>query len=252
MYHQIFLDLDGTVHLSGNVLDDVDIEIQRLDALGAEFFYLTNNTSISSETYVEKLNNLGIRCDIDHIITPTKVCADFLRNRSDFIDFFPVGTSSFTDELLLKSSCNYSKDDPDVVIVGFDKELTYAKLEKACEHINRGVPYYITHIDLACPTSKGPIPDCGAIGKLFEATTGVAPMGNFGKPSDLLRQYILRILKGRAMVAGDRLYTDAQLGLDLSIDTILVKTGEFKGDQADVGDKIKLVETLAEFLRELG
>lgn len=139
------------------------------------------------------------------------------------------------------------------MIVAFDRELDYDKLVVACGLINRGVPYYLTHIDLACPSDVGPIPDCGAIGRLVQATTGVEATGHFGKPGDLMLGYLQKLAQpGEAvMVAGDRDYTDAEIGLRLGAHTVLVCSGEYKRETKAVDSRIDVRDTLADYLRSL-
>ena len=74
------------------------------------------------------------------------------------------------------------------------------------------------------------MPDCGAIGLLIEKTTGKKPFNNFGKPSDLMSNYINKILDkdSKKIVVGDRVHTDIKLGKKIGADTVLVCTGEYQ------------------------
>ena len=47
---------------------------------------------------------------------------------------------------------------PDVVVVGFDTTLDYAKMCKVCDFVRAGLPYLSTHPDYNCPTETGFIP----------------------------------------------------------------------------------------------
>ena len=132
---------------------------------------------------------------------------------------------------------------PELIIVAFDKELTYHKLETACELINAGVPYYLSHIDIFCPTLKGNMPDCGAIGMLIEKTTGKKSLNNFGKPSDLMTKYIDNKLdkNQNKIIVGDRIHTDIELGKKIGAETVLVCTGEYQNAKKD---NLKINNTL--------
>ena len=250
MYTKIFLDLDGTVYLGNEIIDNVDAQIRRLSARGIEFYYMTNNTSLGIQDYVRKLAELNLPVSRESILSPTRVLTRFLLG-ANLSRIFVVGTASFVEELCTLSGAHIDQTAPEIVIVAFDKEVTYEKLERACHLISRNVPYYLTHIDLACPSPRGPIPDCGAIGKLLEATTGVAPRGHFGKPGDELVLYIKNLTDetDKILVAGDRTYTDAALGLALGASTLLVRSGEFNGDAAALDSNIMVTETLAVHLR---
>ena len=52
---------------------------------------------------------------------------------------------------------------PDLVLVGFDTTLDYAKMTRVCDLVREGLPYIATHPDFNCPTETGFIPDSGAI-----------------------------------------------------------------------------------------
>ena len=147
-----------------------------------------------------------------------------------------------------------TSDNPECIVVSFDKELSYEKLEMACQLINRGDPYYLTHIDMSCPTKFGPVPDCGAIGVLLQKTTEVEPMGHFGKPGDLLIGYLKKRIiteEDNIVMAGDRLYTDATLGTRLGAHTVLVCSGEFKRGHSLQNMRVNVHENLSEFLEML-
>jgi HAD superfamily hydrolase (TIGR01450 family) len=253
VFENVFLDLDGTVYLGSQTIDNVEGEIQRLSNAGVVFHYLTNNTSLSTHDYVRKLAKLHLPVCEQRVITPIKPIVSFLRRRSAQARVAIIGTVAFVEEVASAGHCTLDFERPDILIVGFDRELTYAKLELACGLINAGVPYYLTNIDLACPTAMGPIPDCGAIGKVLELATGIAPVDHFGKPGDALVEYIRASVDCATslLVAGDRLYTDGTLGLRLAGTTLLVRSGEFNGAAEDVPRGITVADTLASYLREL-
>ena len=67
------------------------------------------------------------------------------------------------------------EEQPDVVVIGFDTELTYEKLERACTFIRNGAVFLATHLDINCPVEGGFIPDCGAMCAAIALSTGVQP-----------------------------------------------------------------------------
>ena len=112
--------------------------------------------------------------------------------------------------------------------------------------------YYLTHIDIFCPTLKGNMPDCGAIGMLIEKTTGKKSINNFGKPSDLMTDYINKIVDKdhNKIVVGDRIHTDIELGKKIGAETVLVCTGEYqnaKNDNLKINNT-QIYNTLTDYL----
>lgn len=247
----LLLDLDGTVYLSNQIINRSDIWIRSAWERGVKINYMTNNTSVSLETYKTKLQSMGIYFPETKIISPTTILSDWII-QNGVREIFLVGTDGLRSDLENLTGIVTNSDNPELVVVGFDTELTFEKIKRASEHINSGVVWYQTHIDLNCPSSKGPIPDCGAISKLLEATTGVPPKDHFGKPGWKMVDF----LKGefssstKIIVIGDRLYTDVEIGLRLNAETILVCSGEFQPDGKDLSnDSIKTFSDLSTYLK---
>jgi len=253
-FDKIFLDLDGTVYIDNQIINKADEQIRRLDKKGLEFFYLTNNTSTDTNHYFSKLKKFNLPVSDKSIITPINVIANWIKNKK-YSHIYVVGVNDFKNELIKKTGVIITDKNPDCIIVGFDKELTYQKIETACKLIYKGTPYFLSHIDYYCPSLFGNLPDCGLIGLMLEKTTGIKPSGNFGKPSELMIKYIQdKINKGdKNILVGDRIYTDVEIGKKIGAKTVLVCSGEFKNTE-DERNQIKDIEihnTLSDFLRTL-
>ena len=80
-------------------------------------------------------------------------------------------------------------------------------------------------------------------------------MGNFGKPSQFMKEYIKNIIKNddKNILVGDRIHTDIEIGRKIGAKTILVCSGEYKDinvNRIDIQDT-EIHNTLADFLRTL-
>ncbi len=222
------LDMDGTVYLGNQLLPGAKDFLNTLRNQGKRFYFLTNNSSHRASFYAQKLHNMGVvSCTRSHIITSGEVCAFYLKNMKPRARVFLLGTPELEIEFL-QAGLTLVHEDPDYVVLGFDKTLTYEKLNRACQFIRKGIPFFATHPDLVCPTENGPILDAGSIMKAIEAFTGVTPK-IFGKPYPEMIDYVLHKTQAQreetAMI-GDRLYTDIAMGRQAGITTILVLTGE--------------------------
>ncbi|MDE6880142.1 MAG: HAD hydrolase-like protein [Oscillospiraceae bacterium] len=116
----------------------------------------------------------------------------------------------------------------DCLLVGFDTELTFQKLEDACILLNRGVDFIATNPDWVCPTWYGSAPDCGSVCEMLFRATGDAP-GPSASPSPPWRLLALErtgFSPCEALMVGDRLYTDIASGVNAGIDTAFVLSGE--------------------------
>ena len=149
-FKTFILDLDGTVYVDGKPIEDIIMKLNNFRSKGNRVIYLSNNTTVGRDVYYRKLYKLGLEVPQGDIITPISVAGDYLKKR--YSKGFLVGTKSLINELENVFNIYNENDDPEFVLIAFDTELTYDKLRKACEFINRGIPYFITHIDLACPS----------------------------------------------------------------------------------------------------
>lgn len=256
-YDVLILDLDGTVYLDGKPIRNIVNQLNSFVEDKGEVFYLSNNTSVSRYDYLHKLNKLGLKTTIDQIISPSIVAGEHLTKNVGSKGYI-VGTEALIEELSNAYGIVHNYDESNFVLIGFDKEVTYEKLQRACELINGGVPYYVTHVDLACPSELGPIPDCGSIATLIKAVTQKDFKDHFGKPSLLMANYLHKVIHNidqkRCLFAGDRLYTDIALGNLMKIDTLLVFSGATTKEnyQSRPNNKPAFVaDTLSEFLDSL-
>ena len=79
-----------------------------------------------------------------------------------------------------------ASDEPDGVLVGFDTELTYARLCRAAYWISKGKPFVATHPDRVCPTDQPTVlVDCGAICAALERSGGARAGRGVGQARSL-------------------------------------------------------------------
>ena len=252
-YKVLILDLDGTVYTDGKPIRNIVNQLNEFRAQGNKVYYLSNNTSVSVLHYLKKLTKLGLKVELGEIVTPTIIAGNFLRSK--YSTGYMVGTTSFVEEMETKYLLKNDAINPEFVLLSFDREVTYEKLMIACRFLNQGIPYYITHIDLACPSAFGPIPDCGSLSLLLETVTGQKPLEHFGKPSLKMVEYISSMIRDvnpeQVLMVGDRLYTDILLGNKLGVRTLVVLSGETKLEHVEQNTEFGVTHcanTLSEFL----
>lgn len=245
---RLFLvDQDGTVFLGDRLLPGADRFFVTLQEQGREFLYLSNNSSQSAAHYVRKLKGLGLPVTARRVLTSGDATTLFLQERLPGARLFLMGTPSLRREFRRAGFTLVTDpggaDAVDAVVLGFDKTLTYRKLEVAAFLIQQGLPYYATHGDLVCPTPRGPIPDAGAIISLLHKTTGRRPVV-VGKPqARLVRLAMQRFgtTQASTAVVGDRLYTDMEMGRRAGICSILVLSGETRAAPPAADARVRLV-----------
>lgn len=220
-------DLDGTLYLGSRALKGAHELLERLEREEKDIFYFTNNSSRSEADYVTKLKRIGFRAKKDQIVMSTHTLIRFLKSKK-WRSVFLLGTPAMK-KMLKQNQIRSSSASVKAVVVGFDKTLTYEKLKRACELIEAGIPYIVTHPDLYCPTDKGREPDCGAFAKVLEAVTEKKPLVVLGKPHRLMIEEVRRRKPYRVsemVLIGDRLMTDIAMAKSAGIDSLLVLSGE--------------------------
>ena len=227
------LDLDGTVYL-GSIPIPGTINFILRHQKDIDFFYLSNNTSKSPSTYVNKLRGMGIPVQPEQFLSPVTPLVDFLRS-SPIRTVYPVGNREFRATMRekmpeLRLLDEDSEEMADAVILAYDTELNYTKLTRSALLLQKPeVAYLATHPDLVCPSPKGPLPDAGSFMALYETATGRRPQHIFGKPDpEVLGPLLSRYERKDMVMVGDRLSTDKKLAENAGIDFILVLSGEAK------------------------
>ena len=221
------LDMDGTIFLGSRVFPFAVDFLEELNRRGVQYVFLSNNSSRNVKEYEKKLRKMGIPVRRDQIYTSAEATMEYLTEQG-IGHVYLVGTKSL-HAAFREAGFDPEAENPQAVVVGFDTELTYEKLNHACAWIRKGVPFVATHPDLNCPMENGDMwPDCGAITAAITAATGVVPRV-LGKPNpEMLRglQRRLKVGPENMLLVGDRLSTDIQMGRRFGILTVLVLTGE--------------------------
>ncbi|HAV93082.1 TPA: HAD family hydrolase [candidate division WOR-3 bacterium] len=225
-----FFDMDGTLYLGERIIGGAREFISKIKKNGKRTVFLSNNSSKNRKDYFSKLTKMGFECKIEDIFTSLN--ATILKMKQENVkSIYPLGTKSFEEELL-ENGFVFSKENPDVVLLGFDKTLTYEKIDNAYQLLIKGTRYIATHPDITCPTETGYIPDIGGFISMFEKLTSRTPeivgKPNVGMVSSIISHFSLK--PSDCAMVGDRLYTDMRMALDASLKSILVLSGETKHD----------------------
>ena len=223
------LDMDGTIYLDDRLFDGTAEFLAHVQAIGGRVMYLTNNSSKSVESYVDKLSRMGLRAAPEDFLTSVNATVLYLRQKNHR-KIYAFGTASFRHQLRQGGLpvTDVLAEDIDCLCMGFDTELTFQKLEDACILLNRGVEYVATNPDWVCPTWYGSVPDCGSVAEMLYRATGRRPRF-IGKPEPDMVELAVKetdFTKEQTILLGDRLYTDIKSGVRAGVDTVLVLSGE--------------------------
>ena len=224
------LDMDGTIYLDNELFSGTVPFLEHVRSVGGRYLFLTNNSSRSVSAYVEKLKKMGIEALVEDFLTSVNALIADLKQREPYQRCYAFGTESFRDQLRAAGIpvTDRLEDGIDCLLIAFDTELTFQKLEDACILLNRGVDFIATNPDWVCPTWYGSVPDCGSVCEMLFRATGRRPRV-IGKPQPEMARLAMQATgfsPEETIMVGDRLYTDIASGVNAGIDTAFVLSGE--------------------------
>ena len=228
---KLFLfDMDGTLYLGDRLFNFTKDLLNKIRKNGKDYLFLTNNSSKSVADYVKKLERLGIEAETKDFLTSSQATAYYLHKNYEGKKLYVCGTKSLIEELKNEGfAVTGDIEQTECVVMGFDTELTFKKLEDVCKILlSKDVPYIATNPDVVCPTEFGAVPDCGSVCEMVYNATGKRPFV-IGKPSALMPMLAMEKMGVKPVetaVVGDRIYTDIKSGLNAGALSILVMSGE--------------------------
>jgi 4-nitrophenyl phosphatase len=221
-------DMDGVIYRGNQALPGAANLVDRLRRAGVPFVFLTNNSTTPPAGVAERLSRMGITADTDDVLTSSQATAAILADERPACRVYMVGETGVR-EALLTAGLFLTEDfrEADAVVVGMDREATYARLRDAALAIRRGAAFIATNADRTLPTEDGLIPGAGSLVGMLEIATDVKARV-IGKPSPGIMRLALRRLgtaPDQTATVGDRPVTDIAGGQAAGLRTIAVLTG---------------------------
>lgn len=241
---KLFLfDMDGTLWLGNQLYPFTKELLSVIRQTGRNYMFMTNNSSKSAKDYVKKLDKLGIEGGKESdFISSSQATFHYLK-QNGFADttLYVMGTRSLIAEFEKEGFIvTQNIDDAGCIVLGFDTELTFKKLEDVSRTLlTREIPYIATHPDMVCPTEYGSVPDLGSFIDMLENATGKRPKV-IGKPEPLmplLAMELYGVTANETTVVGDRIYTDVACGLNAGANAFLVMSGETTKEILDASER---------------
>ncbi|RWS08980.1 Phosphoglycolate phosphatase-like protein [Dinothrombium tinctorium] len=249
-FDYILCDCDGVLWVNNSAVPGVPQALNKFRRLGKKIIFATNNSTKTREEFMNKLRKLGYIAYMDELFPTSYSTAVYLKS----IDFegkaFILGSSGLAKELnkVGIESIGIGPDltpnhwnpgmaefelDPDVraVIIGFDNQLSFPKLAKACSYLKRRDCLFIaSNLDETYPSPEPGVvvPGPGAYVAAIEAVVDKKPIV-LGKPGTFFFKCIRHIHPDidpkRTVMIGDRLTTDMVFGHNNGLKTLHVQSG---------------------------
>jgi phosphoglycolate/pyridoxal phosphate phosphatase family enzyme len=233
----VILDLDGVIYRGNTPLPGAHQTTTWLRQHHYQTYFFTNNSTRSRDSYVELLASFGISADQGQIVTSASLTCQYFRDlgllgrRQPRPTVLVVGEGGLASELRqagLRVVRRPGARPIDYVVVGMDRRFTYRKLYHAQQVVRAGAKLIATNRDATYPVENGNvIPGGGSIVAAVATAAEQEPV-LIGKPSARAGELILSqagATPDQALMVGDRLETDIQMGRRASMWTCLVLTG---------------------------
>jgi HAD superfamily hydrolase (TIGR01457 family) len=227
-YDALLVDLDGVVYRGDAPVPGAADALRGARELGTRVLFITNNSSRTPDQVADKLAGVGVEASPGDVLTSGVATADLLRREGvPARTAFVIGERGIREALegAGLSILDGEPDRADLVVVGWDRSVDYAKLRRAALLVQRGARLIATNADRTYPAPDGLWPGAGSILAAVVAATGAAPTV-VGKPNrPLFEAAAERAGATRPLVVGDRLDTDVDGAAALGWDSLLVLTG---------------------------
>ena len=252
-------DMDGVLYRGSMLMPHAKETLERLRGAGWQVFFATNNSTATRDEYVQRLKQLGLGGDADHIVTSAYATAHYLERLDPKPrDVFVVGANGLREEIRavgipVRDAASLPGVEPpdaaaadgvdpgamrryltsvelpppaDTVVVGLDLHVTYAKIAEAQRCVLAGARFVCSNRDRAYPVEGRLLPGAGTIVAAIEVATGQTAIC-IGKPEPFLFEEVLRRAgeRGRVIVIGDSTDYDMVAAHRVGARGVLILTG---------------------------
>jgi len=221
-----FIDMDGVINKGFHLIPGANEFVERLFAGEHKFLFITNNSYHTPGELKERLHKIGIDVGEEYFYTSAMATASFLDYQKKNCSAYVIGGKGLKVELE-RMGVTITNEKPDYVIVGETEEYDYVRIMEATWLIQEGAKFIATNPDITGPTSRGPVPACGALVSPIQKVTGVTPYF-LGKPNPAMMYWArkkLMVHTRNSFMIGDRMETDIVGGMEAGMTSCLVLTG---------------------------
>jgi HAD superfamily hydrolase (TIGR01458 family) len=227
----ILLDIDGVLHVSGEVIPGAPDAVRALREQGHGLRFVTNNTTRSRARLAGELQGIGIELEEDEVSTTPLAAGRLLQG----LRVLPLTMASIREDL--ERHVTLVDDGAEAVLVGGADEteetgevFAYDSLNRAFSELREGARLVCLHKNRWWQTARGALLDAGAfVAGLEYAAQAEAEV--VGKPTAAYFQAALAELDAtprEAVMVGDDIEADIGGAKSLGMQGVLVRTGKFR------------------------
>lgn len=230
----LLFDMDGVLYVGTQLLPGVAEMFAYLDATGRKYLCVTNNASLTSADFSQRLARMGIDLSPEHILGSAEATAAWLAEqvRAEANGAaVPVVINGMAGLRSALTDYGFAvTEDPTTaryVVSGINFEMTYEDIARCLTAIRNGAEFIGTNPDPTIPTDRGILPGAGALQAAIAAAAGVQPriIGKPFAPMFELAMERLGVTPAETLMVGDRYDTDIAGAAALGLLTAGVLTG---------------------------
>lgn len=248
-------DLDGVLWRGDVPIDGAAATVAELRRRGLRVGFCTNNSTRHRRDVAAKLRALGFPAEEHDVLTAGALAAEIVASRHPGAPAYVIGEAGLLDELVeagVSVTGDYGR--AGVVVVGWDRAISFEKLRAAHRAITGGAVFFATNRDPRFPEQDGgSAPGCGALTAALERSTGVTAECH-GKPSPSLLASFARawgVAPSEVHCVGDQLMTDIAAANRFGGTSVLVLTGVTTREAAEAAEGELRPDVILESVAEL-
>jgi HAD superfamily hydrolase (TIGR01458 family) len=225
-FRGVLIDIDGVLHVSMQVIAGANETLHWLERQGYQVCFVTNTTTSSRATLVQKLQKIGLSIEEQRVVTAPVATANYIRQHYQDKRCWLLTKGDTAQDF---AGIHLVDTQADVVVIGGAEELlTYENMNKAFRMLMNGAILISTHTNLYWRTSEGLQLDSGPFVHALEIATGQKAIV-LGKPNIAFFEQALLTIDVRpqdALMVGDDIENDIGGALKAGLIGALVCTGK--------------------------
>jgi len=246
----LIIDMDGVLYLGDKPMPCLHGFFAFLRERSISFVLATNNSTRTSEEYVDKLARMGVTVSPSEVLVSGQATARFLTHE------YPRGTRVHVfgmkslKQAMLDEGFVLADEDVPIVVASMDREVTYEKLKRASLLIRSGARFIATNLDPTNPSEEGLLPGTGTMIAALETASGVKATA-IGKPQPIMYQLAMEQMGAPPQTTaaiGDRADTDILGGKRAGLTTICVLSGSSDRAEAQAFEADMIFDDIAHLL----
>lgn len=243
----ILFDIDGVLFVGNDRIEGAAETIEHLRSKNYPMRFLTNTTTRSHDSLVEKITGFGLPIKPEEIFAPPRLAAMYLKQLGD-VKLNLILTDDTKTEF---KDFKINEDNPDYIVFGhYDNRWNYDLLNKLFKQVMNGSKMLALHKGRYWQTEEGLTLDIGGFVVGLEHATG-QKAEVIGKPSARFFEIALNDIgvdARKAIMVGDDIVNDIYGAQNAGLKALLVKTGKYREDKvAESGiEPDCIIESVAE------